>query len=777
MTESWTSCAAVTAPLKGEFPMPDSILAIDFGTSTSSAILTTAGRHQPLRDSVTGSFSWPSSVFLENGRLLVGTAAEQRKHSAPENYRTGFKRALGSDTPITLGGQEFQVSDLVAAVLRRLRQEAQEVAGHSITRTVLTIPSAFTEFDPRRAAMIKAGRAAGFLDIDLLPEPVAAALAPIVKDPFAPGDTVLVYDLGGGTFDAALVRFGTDGAYEVLDHASEENTGGRAIDAILVAHVLAHAAPEIAVTLTPAVGKSQEARQTALRTALIVEDQVRELKHHLSEQDEAAQYLSPLLPPIRLDRATLAEKIESLVAATVALSHQLVAGAGLTYDRLDGVLRIGGSSRMVMIGEALASMGPPVRRPEDFDLAVVQGAARWADGSADRALTPTAVGVDDRPLRWTLPFGQYAEFTRWAVRPREIYAPGAVLAIARLQDGSLWRLRDDHAAGGLLGHVQCSPGDRVMTGDWLATTRPVAPELVLGHNDQVSGMAFSPDGSRLGTSTDAPRRLSVTAVSRLWDEHGAEITGHGRDGSTVVVNQRGGDRLLMATLADGALEVWDAVTGDEVLRVSHDKPLGRVVVDVTAGLVAVTAHGDTVLRLRRVGPGESDEPLEFDHRGSPVTSVEFSRNGAGIVTASQNGTVMTWSTETGEQRREFKHGGVVNIARFSPDDTRLVTAGSDVDVRIWDSASGVELVRLRHPNRVNDACFAPEGARVATACADGKVRIWDAVSGHELLALGPVSNSPATAVTFSPDGARLATAGTDHSVRIWRLAHSHRTRD
>ena len=294
-----------------------------------------------------------------------------------------------------------------------------------------------------RAEMIAAGKLAGFGYVDLLPEPVAAALSPLVGEEFASGDTVLVYDFGGGTFDAAVVLFTGDGGYEVLGEAFEQNTGGREIDTRLVAYVRAHADPELTAALSPPAGKDERAKLTALRAGLMVEDLVRDLKHCLAERNVAEQYLTPLLPPITLSRADLEEQVKSLLDATVECCHRLLAARGVAASDLTAILQVGGSSRLPVVREVLSSFGAPVRRPEDLDLAVVLGAARWAARAPSRRLEPWVIEAGNRPLRWQLPSGEAAELERWLVEPGQIYAAEGPLGVARLQDGSLWRLFDD----------------------------------------------------------------------------------------------------------------------------------------------------------------------------------------------------------------------------------------------------------------------------------------------------------------------------------------------
>lgn len=740
--------------------MSKATLAIDFGASSSSAVLVNDGRERRIKDPATGSYSWPSSVFQEDGVLLACAAAEDRKLGAPDRYRAGFKSLLGSGNKVTLGDMQFDVGALVAAVLRRLREEA-EADAEPIDRAVLTVPSSYGENDPSWAAMIDAGHEAGFSYVDLLWEPVAAALAPLAGGPFAAGDTVLVYDLGGGTFDAALVRFGADDSYQVLGHAAEANTGGREIDARLVAYVREHAGPELSAMLSPPAGKSSAAKQTALRAGLMAEDLVRTLKHRLSEQKEAEHYLT-LQTPLTLTRAELEEQVKPLLDATVACCRGLLAAAGVTADDLAGILRVGGSSRLQAVQEVLSPFGAPLRRAEDPDLAVVEGAANWAARVPSRRLEPKAIESGHRPLRWQLPIGEAAELERWLVPEGELYTPGMALALVRLNDGSLWRLYDDATGPMLLDHVQGDQGGRIVSGDWLATVRAPAPRVLHTYDGEVDAVAFSRDGSTLATARSGQAYLLTVATG---DQ--AEVPA--RDGhTTVVAGYPADDRVLLATSSQGKLTLWDAVTDDDVRSLDFDGVVFRAASDPGLSRIAVVFNETlTSVHLWPIGAKYPGDSVVLSHDAT-VYEFTFSRSGAECITASGDRTARIWDAATGEERLRVAHTSVVRAARLSPDGTRLLTGGDDNVARVWDASTGQELFQLAHPSYVYAVAFSPEGSRFATTSGQ-VVKIWDLATGQELLAVSSGGN-PRAAV-FKSAGTHLALATSAGAVELWpRLA-------
>ncbi|MFD0531769.1 Hsp70 family protein [Kitasatospora arboriphila] len=222
--------------------MTGPVLVVDFGTSSSAAAVVVDGRERLLKEPSSGLLSWPSAVSVAaDGRLLVGSAAERRKRAEPDSYRAEFKRDLGERAPVVLGGRGYPATGLVAAVLAEFRSQGRTVTGTEIDRLVVTVPASYGPVDPRREAMLEAGREAGFRSVELLAEPVAAAHAAVAGEPFGPGQTVLVYDFGGGTFDTALVRIGADGARTVLGHAALDDCGGRDIDALLTGGIATEA--------------------------------------------------------------------------------------------------------------------------------------------------------------------------------------------------------------------------------------------------------------------------------------------------------------------------------------------------------------------------------------------------------------------------------------------------------------------------------------------------------------------------------------------------------
>jgi len=444
-------------------------MVIDFGTCTSSAAVVVDDESWLVPEPVSGSYSWPSAVFWDGQQLLVGTLAERKKRAEPTAYWAEFKRGLGQDAPMLLGPRRFRPIEQVVAVLSALRTEAQRRHGGLIERAVLTVPASYAPGTPaggdaRRARMVAAAEAAGFTAVELLPEPVAAAFAPMAGPAAVPGQLVLVYDLGGGTFDTALVRIG-DFTHEVLGHAAIDDCGGSDVDGLLAGRIRRTGEPWLTPLLSTVAGEPG-----SLRLGMAISDFAQRVKHQLSDVAVVEDFLMPNTPTYRMGRPEFAGIVAPLLGNTVTCCLDLLGRLGVQIRDVSAVLLVGGSSRMPVVAELLDRMlGLPLRRVDDPELAVVRGAARWLPRSGSRTITAQAPPVGLVPLSFAIPGGS-ARLVRWLVGPGEAYPEGSALARARLPGGTLWDLTA--ATAGRLDRVLVGDGSDVAAHEWLALARP-----------------------------------------------------------------------------------------------------------------------------------------------------------------------------------------------------------------------------------------------------------------------------------------------------------------
>jgi molecular chaperone DnaK len=441
-------------------------LAVDFGTCFSSALVVTPGRDpQPVPEPTNHSFAWPSAIYDDGAELLVGEQAERRKRQDPAAYRAEFKRDLGQDAPIVLGTRSYRPHDLVKILIARVRTAAQEQAGGPVSRAVITVPASYARGDPRRAMMIAAAEAAGFTTVELLPEPVAAVFAPVIGPPLQPGQLVLVYDFGGGTFDTALIRIG-EGRHEVLGSAALDDCGGSDLDAVLIARLASQTDSWLTAALDATAPGDKQAAQLRFRVAL--GDFARGMKHQLTGTTRAEQFITPSAPSSQLSREELEELAAPLLGRTMDCCRALVRRLDLTMADLSAALLVGGTTRMPVVAAAVADqLGLVVRQTPDPDLAVVRGAAEWARSHAVRPVAPLPFRNGTALLRWELPAGPppAAQLLRWLVGPGEAYPAGAPLARVRLPDGSIWDLVA--TVPGRFDRSLAVPGAEIRSGEWI----------------------------------------------------------------------------------------------------------------------------------------------------------------------------------------------------------------------------------------------------------------------------------------------------------------------
>ena len=315
-------------------------LAIDYGTSnTAAAVALDGGAPQALL--VDGAPRLASTVVLDaDGELVVGRKAENLVAVRPEAVERAPKRRLGVVETVILGEQEVEVVECVAAVLRPVVKEALRQAGQEAPdRVVLTHPAAWTaaRTDPLRAAAARAG----LQDVELLEEPVAAARH-YAAARVAAGGYVAVYDLGGGTFDTAVLQRTSDG-FVLAGKGGDQELGGEDFDERLAAHV-ADLIEEIDAELwarTLAGAEIEDRRRLAA-----FRQEVRTAKEVLSDSTVYSVVIPNLAHDVRVTRAELDDLVRDALQSTVSMLQETIRDAGVAPDALAAVYMTGGASRM-----------------------------------------------------------------------------------------------------------------------------------------------------------------------------------------------------------------------------------------------------------------------------------------------------------------------------------------------------------------------------------------------------------------------------------------------
>jgi molecular chaperone DnaK len=345
--------------------MSMSVVGIDLGTTISLLAFEREDGRMAVIDTRDGGPRLRSVVYAgADGATTVGEAAERLAPLEPDAVFAFFKRSMGKDWSVTAGGREWTPSDLSAAVLEALLADAASAMGERPRQAVITIPAYFGE-DARRATQ-QAGESAGLEVRALLHEPTAACIASrALLDERA---TILVYDLGGGTFDVSVVTFAADGA-EVLATAGDHRLGGKDWDDLIVDMV----AEQVGASL------EEDPRDDAAVLAEL-QERAREAKHTLSRMERAAVTLHAAgrVHRVEIDRASFWARGQALYDRTAELIARVVQDVGGTAT-IDDVLLAGGSTRMPPCAEVVrAATGHEPLAGIDPDEAVVRGAAQFA---------------------------------------------------------------------------------------------------------------------------------------------------------------------------------------------------------------------------------------------------------------------------------------------------------------------------------------------------------------------------------------------------------------
>ena len=360
-------------------------LGIDFGTSYTVAAASTSGVAAVVDMESSGRARIPSAVYLtEDDEILVGTAAQHQAVFDPSRYEPTPKRSLG-EGDLFLGDRLIPVSDLVAAVLRRVYTEACRQQGERAPAVVrITHPADWSE--ARLGLFREAIQKAGLQDVALVPEPVAA-VARIALATTTPGQYVAVYDFGGGTFDAAVL-LRTDEHFEVAGPpAGRDPLGGEDIDQRIVTYLgelLADAHPAEWDKLTNPPDVSWRRDASGFR------GEVQRAKETLSEVTACQMWVPGINIDVQLTRPELEKMIAPDVEATVDALESALGDANVKPQDLAGIFLVGGSSRIPLVADRIwrrLDVRPAVQ--DNPKSVVALGAAAWTSGVASSGATAT----------------------------------------------------------------------------------------------------------------------------------------------------------------------------------------------------------------------------------------------------------------------------------------------------------------------------------------------------------------------------------------------------
>jgi molecular chaperone DnaK len=346
----------------------DPILGIDLGTTNSVVSIIQDGKPVPLADP-RGQLILPSVVGLDSlGQLLVGQTARNQALVAPERTVRSIKRQMGQDTPVRMGDKEYSPQEISAMILRTLAQRAEQLYGHPLKKAVITVPAFFK--DNQRRATQEAGALAGLEVVRIINEPTAAAL---VYEPHSSrNERLLVYDLGGGTFDVSIVQI-ESGVIEVLASHGDTKLGGDDFDQLLLDFVANRFVEEHGVDLRDIPIAKSRLLQAVEAAKIRLSD---EAYTTIAEEFIAEKDGRPLNLSIEIDRPQYEKLIEPLLRKTLHCVDGALADASLRANQIDRVVLVGGSTRTPLVQQMLQDqLHHVLHREIDPDLCVSLGAA------------------------------------------------------------------------------------------------------------------------------------------------------------------------------------------------------------------------------------------------------------------------------------------------------------------------------------------------------------------------------------------------------------------
>ncbi|GGE14524.1 chaperone protein DnaK [Marinithermofilum abyssi] len=344
------------------------VIGIDLGT-TNSCVAFMEGSEATVIPNAEGGRTTPSVVgFSKNGERLVGEAAKRQAITNPDKTIISIKRHMGTDYKVKIDDKEYTPQEISAMILQKLKADAEAYLGEPVTQAVITVPAYFN--DSQRQATKDAGKIAGLEVLRIINEPTAAALAyGLDKED---DQTILVFDLGGGTFDVSILEMG-DGLFEVKATSGDNQLGGDDFDQVIIDYLVDEFKKEHGIDLSNdrmALQRLKDAAEKAKKDLSGV------LTTTISLPFLTADASGPKHLEVTLTRAKFEELSADLVERTMKPTRQALKDAGLQPSDIDRVILVGGSTRIPAVQEAIKKeIGKEPSKGVNPDEVVAMGAA------------------------------------------------------------------------------------------------------------------------------------------------------------------------------------------------------------------------------------------------------------------------------------------------------------------------------------------------------------------------------------------------------------------
>jgi molecular chaperone DnaK len=345
----------------------EKIIGIDLGTTNSAVAVMEAGKPEILINSE-GGRTTPSVVALSNDQIIAGSLAKRQAVANPENTIYSIKRKMGTSEKVSLKNKQYTPEEISSMILQKLKKDAEDALGQKISKAIITVPAYFT--DAQRKATKDAGKIAGLEVLRIINEPTAAALAYGLDKKHA--HTVLVFDLGGGTFDVSILEL-DDGVFEVKSTSGDNHLGGDDFDQKIIDYLKNDFKQKEGVDLTNDKMAMQRLKDEAEKAKI---DLSQTLKTTINIPYITATNTGPKHLNVELTRAKFEEMSADLFKRVEIPVKNAIADSKLDVSKIDEVILVGGSTRIPKIIEMVEKLtGKKANKSINPDEVVALGAA------------------------------------------------------------------------------------------------------------------------------------------------------------------------------------------------------------------------------------------------------------------------------------------------------------------------------------------------------------------------------------------------------------------
>lgn len=478
------------------------VIGIDLGT-TNSCVAVMEGGEAIVIANAEGNRTTPSIIgFKKDGERVVGETAKRQSITNPDRTIMSIKRHMGTDFSVTVDDKKYSPQELSAMVLQKLKADAEAYLGSEVKEAVITVPAYFN--DSQRQATKDAGRIAGLDVLRIVNEPTAAALAYGMEK--GEDHTILVFDLGGGTFDVSILELG-EGLFEVMATSGDNKLGGDDFDDVIIEYLAAEFRKDHGIDLTKdsaAVQRLKDAAEKAKKELSSVLTTTISLPF-ITVVDGVPQHLE-----LNLTRAKFDELTENLVERTMGPTRQALSDAGINPNEIDKVVLVGGSTRIPAVQEAVKKLtGKEPHKGVNPDEVVALGAAIQAGvltGDVKDVVlldvTPLSLGIETAGGVFTKMIERNTTIPTSKSQVFSTYADNQTSVEIHVLQGERAMAADNKTLG------------RFMLGEIPPAPRGI-PQIEVSFDIDANGIV---NVSALDKGTGKSQKITITSSSGLSDE-------------------------------------------------------------------------------------------------------------------------------------------------------------------------------------------------------------------------------------------------------------------